>query len=278
MAQRTLAGMCVDTRAMRLIVTLACAVLLAAGCTSDDSKPNSAEMTFESLDLGLPDALDRLAVDDPPELPDGFNEKRYDRMIDALTRWASASTYQSEVRESDNPARQIGIELPDAIASELADLTASAVSPRLAAANVFADDVSVLGPPQVTTAWKAETVERDGAPALSLKLQTRAAYEVRTGSDGPTRVIGVLRVHELITRTGETGDIGVGFGWQEFGASDCTLALDDALRPDGDISSALDDLKIFAGVATLGTVEMPDLGDEETIDEDYLQRCMRGQV
>ena len=166
---------------------------------------------------------------------------------------------------------------PKAIGSQIEKLTADKVSPRLAAANVFADDVEVIGDPLISTAWKAASVERDGAPSLSLKLQTRAAYQVRLDG-GPERVIAVLRVHELITREGETGDIGVGYSWQEFGASDCTLALDDALSPDGEAGPARQDLDRFVSATSDDTLQMPPLPEGETVDQDYLDRCRAGQV
>lgn len=266
---------------MRLIGTLVCALLLVSGCTGgdDDSLPAPDQITIDSLDLDWPQAQgDTLDPTAPPEVPKGFDETRYGRMVDALTTWASATTLDAEVRSSDDPAAAVGADLPDAIGSQVSELGAQTVSPRLAVANVFADDVTVLGEPRITTAWRAETIERDGAPALSLKLQTRTAYEVRIGEDGPKRVIGMLRVHELITRTGETGDIGVGFSWQEFGASDCTLALDDALRPDQETAPAREDLATFVEVGSGDTVEMPDLGDGETVDQEYLDRCRAGQV
>lgn len=265
---------------MRLFAALACALLLVAGCTGSvdgGSQQSEAEITFESIGLDWPAATDRIATVDPPELPEGFNEARYQRIVDALNTWAVATTLEPDVRESDDPAKAVGAALPKAVGSQVRQLGTGSVSPRLAAANVFADDVSVIGKPRVTTAWSAETTKRDGEPALSLKLQTRAAYEVRI-DEGPTRVIGVLRVHELITREGETGPIGVGFGWQEFGASDCALALDDALRPDGDVGPAERDLRTFIDVGSGGTVEMPDLESVDTVDQEYLDRCKRGQV
>ncbi len=265
---------------MRLFATLACALLLLSACTSGDGTASAqpeAEITFDSLELDWAAATDRIATVDPPEVPEGFNETRFDRMVDALNTWAVATTLESDVRESDDPAKAVGATLPKAVSSQVSKLGKGSVSPRLAAANVFADDVTVLGKPRVTTAWSAETTESDGEPALSLKLQTRAAYEVRI-EDGPTRVIGVLRVHELITREGETGPVGVGFGWQEFGASDCTLAIDDALRPDGDVGPAEEDLRTFIDVGSGGTVEMPDLESDDTVDKQYLDRCKRGQV
>lgn len=280
MSQHRSGGVSVDTGAMRLIAALMGALLLVSGCMGGDeaNQPAQNQITLDSLDLDWPQAAGELDPVDPPDAPAGFDQTRYGRMVDALTTWANATTLDPEVRESDDPAAAVGSQLPKAVGSQLNTLGSESVSPHLAVANVFADDVTVLGQPRITTAWRAEAVERDGAPALSLQLQTRAAYEVRLGEDGPKRVIGVLRVHELVTRAGETGDIGIGFGWQEFGASDCTLALDDALRPDGDIGPTKEDLAIFVEAGSGDTVEMPDLGEGETVDQDYLDRCRAGQV
>ena len=152
------------------------------------------------------------------------------------------------------------------------------MSPHLAFANVFRDDVTVVGSPMITSAWKV-TTEKDAANKtfMRLELQTRAAYEVRLG-DGGTRVIGVLRVHSLSAYNDTTDDFGVGGGWQEFGAGDCALALDDALVPDSDRDESLKDLKTFIRVGSGTKLEMPELPAQDKVDDEYLKRCRDGQV
>lgn len=270
---------------MRLLAPLVCAVLLLAGCTGgsdvDDAaagdSPTAAEITFASLDLDWDSTGDVLDAGDPPGVPDGFDEDRYDRMAEALTTWATATTVTPDVRTAQSPAGAVADDLPAAIGDQITAYAGDAATPRLSAANVFADDVTVEGDPQVTTAWDAKVADVDGAPSLTLRLQTRAAYEVRVAG-GPIRVIGVLRVHSLITREAAQGDIGVGYAWQEYGASDCIIATDDALRPDGDAKAATADLATFVKAGDADGVEMPELAPGDEVDEEYLERCKAAAV
>ena len=100
---------------------------------------------------------------------------------------------------------------------------------------------------------------------------------MRLGNGG-TRVIGVLRVQGLSGYADTTDDFGVTGGWQEFGAGDCDLALDDAFVPDSDRDESLKDLKTFIRVGDSDTLEMPELPVQEKVDAEYLKRCRDGQV
>lgn len=271
---------------MRLLAAFTCAALLVSGCgllgdkESDKAEPDAPkveQIALSSLKVDWPAVGDDLEPSAPPEVPEGFDQERYDEMVDTLTTWAEATTIDPEIRRSDTPAVDVAADLPDDVGAQIEKLTEGRTSPRLAVANVFADDVEVIGDPLVSTAWKADSVEQDGAPALNLQLQTRAAYQVRVGK-GPERVVAVLRVHELVTRTGETGDLGVGYSWQEFGASDCVLAVEDALRPDDDATTARQDLDRFVDASKGDTLKMPKLAEDEVVDEEYLARCKAGAV
>lgn len=210
----------------------------------------------------------------PPAAPDGFSGDLVARMADELEDWATATTVDADVWHSDVPLDQVTGALPAAVGAALRKQATGAVSPGLAVANVFADEVKVVGAPLVTTAWKASTeTDEAGQPYLLLELQTRAAYEVRLGDDASTSVIGVLRVHGLSAYPDTTDDFGVSSGWQEFGAGDCALALDDQLVPDADADGTARDLKTFVTVGDGDTLTMPPLDDEEQVDAEYLQRC-----
>lgn len=270
---------------MRRILGLVVAgLVVAGGCTSgsDEEEPtssSSAEVSLSSLDLGWPEAEEQLAVTSTPPAPKGFDATTYDRMADTLIDWAQVTTVDDAVRRGGSALDAVAEVLPDPTARTLRKQVKAAVSPRLAVANVFADDVTVLGAPQVTTAWQvSKEDDEDGKPYVRLELQTRAAYEVRTGEKGPKRVIGVLRVHGLSAYADTTDDFGVSGGWQEFGAGDCALAVDDELVPDADLEQAEDDLVVLRRVGDTDDVEMPDLGDDEQVDADYLERCRAGQV
>ncbi|MEV7398616.1 hypothetical protein [Aeromicrobium sp. NPDC092404] len=267
---------------MRRLPALVLAIAFAcAACTSGSEEPSRTapeELTFASLQLDWPEAQGRL---DPPALPaapEGFDAKLLERMAKTLTAWAQQTTVDPDGWGSNDPLSELRTILPKEAAGTLEEQVRPEVSPNLAVANVFGDDVTVVGSPMVTSAWRVAT-EEDPADEtfVRLELQTRVAYEVRLG-DGDTRVIGVLRVQGLTAYPDTTDDYGTVGGWQEFGAGDCALAIDDALVPDSDPAQARKDLEAFIRIGNSSKVEMPELPVQEKVDDEYLQRCRDGQV
>lgn len=269
----------------RLPALLLAVATLCAACTSGSDEPaprpdegTSRSITLESLDLDWPKAQGKLVVPELPAAPEGFSEATLDRMATVLEKWARMSTVDEGMWHSGDPLTDIRTVLPKDAAETYEQQIKGEVSPHLAFANVFRDDVTVVGSPKVTSAWKISTEEYPANETfMRLELQTRAAYEVRLG-DGGSRVIGVLRVHSLSAYKDTKDDFGVGGGWQEFGAGDCALALDDALVPDSDRSEALKDLKTFVRVGNGTKLEMPELPAGDKVDAAYLKRCRDGQV
>jgi hypothetical protein len=198
-------------------------------------------------------------------------------MVSDLTAWAEISAIDERTWHDPSPIDRVVAELPAKTAAALKKQAQDQPTPRLTVANVFSERVKVVGAPLVTTAWQVKTVDDDTEkPYIVLELQTRSAYEVRLGENGPSRVIGVLRVHSLSAFADSTDDFGVGAGWQEFGAGDCSLALHDSLIPDADLAGAAADLKRFIAVGSRDAVQMPELGDDELVDKRYLERCRQG--
>lgn len=273
-------------RRVGALVTVA-SLLAACTSTSDEPAPPpsssaptaEASSTLASEGIDWPRAGAPLQVSAPPAAPDGFDDALVTRMADVLTTWAGATTVDADVWQGDDPVAAVTDALPSAVRAALTrqTQTSGAVSPELAVANVFGDAVEVIGEPAVTTAWKVTTKDDEaGQPYVTVQLQTRAAYEVRVGAGGPTRVVGVLRVHGLSAYPGTTDDFGVTTGWQEFGAGDCALAVDDALVPDNDVDRAVTDLATFVDVGDQPDLRMPALDDEEKVDDAYLDRCRNG--
>lgn len=271
----------------RLVGALAAVLLACTACTTgSDAAPDPRPTTpapaspsqepaisLASVGIDWPEAGE-LTTDDAPDAPDGFDAELLDRMAGILTDWAQASTLDEDAWYSATPADAVVAALPERVGAALKDQTQADVSPGLAVATAFAEEVTVVGAPRITTAWKQSTeVDDAGRQYVLLELQTRAAYEVRLGDDAPTRVIGVLRVHGLSAYPDTTDDFGVSGGWQEFGAIDCALALDDDLIPDGNLAAAKTDLETFVEIGDGATVEMPSLGDDQQVDAEYLQRC-----
>ncbi|MCW2830622.1 MAG: hypothetical protein JWP31_1314 [Aeromicrobium sp.] len=270
---------------MRTLMIVLSFILACAACSDSDRgsdgdgrpRPSASPQTFDSTGIDWPDSGDKLVLRHRPATPDGFDDEQLDDMATILTSWASAAVLDP-VRRSDDPVDDVVDALPKRTGETLRKQVAGSVSPRLAVANVFAADVDVVGRPKITTAWKVTTDnDDDGKPFVLLELQTRTAYEVRL-DDGPTRVIGVLRVHGLSAFADTTDDYGVSAGWQEFGAGDCALALDDALVPDSNTEEAVEDLKTFVGVGNQDGLVMPDLDVEQQVDAEYLKRCRDGSI
>jgi hypothetical protein len=270
----------------RLVGVLLAVLVVVAGCSSgdgSDATPRSSSaggggsITLESLGVDWPAASGELDPGRRPATPKGFDDETLDEMAADLTDWAQSASVDEAVWHSAAPIEQVADAVPAPVAKALRARVGKLVAPRLSIANVFGDDVEVIGNPRVTTAWKVSTdQDESGTPYVLLELQTRTAYEVRT-EDGPTRVIGLLRVHGLIARQG-SDDLDVSFGWQEFGAGDCALALDDQLVPDGDVDQAKKDLKTFVAVGSSSKLRMPPLPPQEQVDDEYLQRCRAGSI
>lgn len=270
--------------------TLVAVLLLTGGCSTGSDRAATADaaadvptparvVTLDSLDLDWPTGDDKLDAGDPPAAPEGFDSAVYDQMVSDLKAWATASTVDEEVWQSKTALEQVAAALPAKTDATFLAQAKEQPSPRLAAANVFSDRVTVVGTPLVTTAWQVKAVDDDTEkPYYVLELQTRAAYEVRLGENGPSRVIGMLRVHALSAFADTTDNFGVSFGWQEFGASDCSLALDDSLIPDADLEGAAEDLKKFIAVGSENAVVMPELDEDQKVDSNYLKRCREGSI
>ena len=270
----------------RLVGVLAAVLVLCAACTGSGnaqapttSSTKGRTITLTSLGLDWPKAQGELDPGRRPATPAGFDDDTLDDMASILTDWSRVAAVDDAVWHSAAPIEQVADAVPAPVAKALRGRVSKLVSPRLSVGNVFADDVTVVGSPMITTAWKVSTQkDEDGKTFVLLELQTRAAYEVRVGS-GPTRVIGMLRVQGLNAYPDTTkDDFGVSFGWQEFGAGDCALALDDDLVPDADLAETRSDLETFQRVGDTADLEMPDLDTDEQVDADYLKRCRAGAV
>jgi hypothetical protein len=268
----------------RLAAPALAAVLLCTGCTSGDTdgglKPDPGTkddaITFATAKVDWAPADGEIDFGTRPEAPEGFDDEMVAEMEDALTSWATVAALDERTWHSDDAQSLVADALPGPVGSALKDQQDGAVSPDLGVANVFGPDVEVLGAPRVSVAWALSTPEDDdGRQYVDVQLQTRAAYEVRRDG-GPTRVIGVLRVHGLSAYPDTTDDFGLTGGWQEFGAADCVLALDDHLSPDSDVTDARTDLETFARIGAGTELEMPELPTEELVDAEYLKRCRNG--
>lgn len=256
------------------VASVAAILLLVAGCTTDEpSSGTSTATTSPSAEPAEQITLAQLAVEDwpalgdggipqPPERPASVGARDYDAMTGAVRTWA--------VQAATAPAT-VGQGLPNGLPEAIDAMAAEQTAPALARGNVLGPELEVVDS-RMTAAWD---VSVDGGVA-TVALQTRAAYEVRL-PDGPVRVVGVLRTQGVVSspRASAWGTV---MGWQEFGADDCGVALDDVLAPGGDADDQVQDLQVFVDVGNGERAVTPDLPDEDRIDADFLDRCRAGRV
>lgn len=249
---------------------------LLAGCGlfAEDTRPDETVATpdpqptpteqISLVDLGIDDWPSATAEQfpEPPPRPDGVEAQEYDRMVSVIQTWALQAATEPEA---------VGEGLPEDLTDAIRDSVADQTSPALASGTVLDPGLDVVGT-RMTSAWKLESPGDE----LQLSLQTRTAYEV-TAPDGPIRVIGVLRTQGLVT-TPDAEVWGTVMGWQEFGAADCAIALDDFLTPGGDADDQETDLTVFAEIGNGDEAISPALPEGEQVDEDFKRTCEAGRV
>lgn len=232
------------------------------GEASEAQPTPTRQMTL--VDLGIddwPKAQDA-PLPAPPEKPEGVSQEEYDRMVEAVERWA---------RQAATDPDALGEGLPDTLVRAIEDAAQAQTVPDLARVTVLDDELEVRDS-RMTAAWRV--AREDGA--VNLSLQTRTAYEVQA-PEGRVRVIGVLRTQGVVALPGAE-QWGTIMGWQEFGAADCAIALEQHLTPGGDLDDQLPDLTVFAGVGNADDAITPALPDDKQVDDDFAEACRAGRV
>lgn len=248
-------------------------MMLAAGCTADSSpepQPTPSESVEASLDLtfadlgidGWPDAEDP-QIPEFPGVAGTFDDATAEKYATYLKTWALQAALDPDA---------VGDGLPEPLTQTLASFGDSSTSADLARGNVLGEGLEVTGT-KMTAAWGVDFV----AGQEQLRLQTRTAYQV-VDANGDTRVIGVLRLHGFDLTAAQPDSPGVLGAWQEFGASDCSLALDDVLLPGTDLDAEERDLQTFVAVGRSKEPTMPELSKEDRVDDDFLANCRAGRV
>ncbi|MDQ3157550.1 MAG: hypothetical protein M3Q98_12625 [Actinomycetota bacterium] len=260
--------------------------LVVTGCKGADKeakpKPTTTAgpaVTFASLGGDeWPVGDDGISLDALPPTPAGFTDADVRQLAVIIVKWAKVSALDKNVFHSAAPAEIVTATLPSFPSNDLFKDVSNAVSPRLSAANVFGDDIDVASEPRMTSAWTAAAITGDdGVPYLSVKVQTRTAYEVSDARKA-RRVIGVVRQHGLSSYGANQVDeqYGESWSWQEFGANGCQLVTEDALIPDADLADARKELESFVDIVNNPKVVEHKLDKEDRVDEDYQKRCQGG--
>lgn len=258
----------------RPILLLVLATFWLASCSwlpgEDDDAPAgptaqptpTERMTLADLGLAGWPVADEPELPDAPTRPASIPAAEYDRMVEAVETWS--------VQAATDPDA-VGEGLPKDLVEAIDDAVGAQTVPALARATVLDPDLDVNAA-RMTGAWRV--AEEDGA--VNLSLQTRTAYEVRAPG-GQTRVIGVLRTQGVVAVPG-TEQWGTIMGWQEFGAADCAIVLDEFLTPGGDPDDQESDLTVFAEIGKGSEAVTPKLPENEYVDEDFAQACRSGRV
>lgn len=269
------------SRRVLVVATVLASVLLAScgGESSGDeeaAKPSTPttsappEPALTLTDLGVDDwpLGDEVEFASPPKAPSGIAQEKFDQFEYTLKEWMRAGFLDEEVRTADDPRQALRRALGVTWGMKLHTQMGQNPVPHVSAANVFADDVELLGPPAIGTAWKVGDVNG----GKTLELQARAFYPVSVGG-GPATVVGVVRSHRLTTPLpGFYGDDQTGYTWQVFGTDRCALATQDVLLPEEPTAETTKDLrKVAAGGP--GKYTKLDLEKSETIDEKTVSRC-----
>jgi len=263
-------------RPVRLLalVLVACRLTACSGGSSSRESsapaattPPAPEIALEELGVTWPEA-DPMDFAPAPKTPAGFDEDRFAQMVNTLRIWARANFIDETVRDADGPLVALKDKLGYEVGS-ITDLMRKEVGQRVSAANVFGDDVEVLGPPVTTTAWKVE----EGRDDAKVTLQVHGLYRVRQDG-GPERVIGVLRTNSIKGRrlAWEYGLVS-SHAWQVFGTETCPLALEDAFVPAKDLAEAKKDLAELVKSGNRGKVRSKFLGEVRAVDAKTVARC-----
>lgn len=261
--------------------------MVAAGCggaDKDGEKPNPKpvpDVTFASIGGDKwPVGEAGISFDGLPRAPVGYTDYDVLDMADIIIDWAKAATLDERVFHSDSPEAIVGATLPPYTRSRVIDDFNKQTSPRISAANVFGDGVTIVGQPRVTSEWKVTTTNEEGVniPLLHVSLQTRAAFEV-TGTTKGKRVIGIVRNFGLNSYgpNSAAGEYGNLWRIRISGVKGCSLAVEDAVVP---LANAKNNHKKLDGFAALaGSDDFDDLDENEQsgkINEDLKKRCLDG--
>ena len=255
----------------RLVFALVFATFWLAGCGFGATEPGapptstakpSGGVTFSDVKISRWPEVSQQQVPGPPAAPAGLDQREYDQMVAATRSWALSAVAVPP---------SLSDELPAAVKTTLEETAAEQTAPRLTLVNALDPDVSVKAA-RMTAAWQ---VSKDG-PTYRVLLQTRAAYEVATEDLG-VRVIGVLRTQGVTTEA-DAESWGVALGWQEFGADDCAVALEDFLTPGGDARKQAADLQVFVDAGNSAAIVTPQMRADDRVNKQFLNRCESGGV
>lgn len=273
---------------LRWLVVVAASAVVMAGCSvldpvDSDPLPSatpSVEGTVESVSfaaLGIDGWSDvgTFAFPAAPAAPAGVSVDAWAKGVSTIEDWAKQAAFDpAKLPTKFEPlASKVFADLPSLARKDLTARLAERTAPRLGVANVFKTPVAVRKV-KATALWRVTAIE-EGVQVL--ELQTRTAYEVETGG-GATTVLGMIRSQGLAFRPGVEDAPGTTTGWQEFGASDCALALNDALEPQPDNPKEVKDVRDFAKYGTAKEWANPPLDEDDVVDEDFLANCRSSQT
>lgn len=248
---------------LRTFAAVLCVLVASvSGCSSENSTPESTQekpLTLSDLDMEGWTDLNADPFPKAPKNPNKTTAKDYDRAAQILHQWALATL--------GSPEKTLAA-VPKEVRAELDSIADAAPARNVSLGAQFADGLaakSVWG----TGAWRETS-----AKPLHLEFQTRVLWEL-DGGDGNVRLVGLVRTHALID---DGKSLSIGQSWQEFGADDCALAIEEVIRPGGDVAEQNKDLRKFVDIANSPDVLPPNFSADDVVDDQFVERCRAGKA
>lgn len=246
---------------LRAIAFVFCVIVVTvSGCSSGDPEAKARhEQPLSLADLDM-DGWVNLSTDSLPQAPRNPNKvpaAKQERAELILHRWASAALGDPE-QTLDSAPKDVRHEL---------ELMADAGPARgVSLGTGFGEGLTVK------SRWGTGVWKETSAAPLHLEYQTRVLWELED-ADGQVRLVGMVRTHVLVN-DGES--ISIGQSWQEFGADDCALVVEETIRPGGDVAEQNKDLRRFEEIANSAEVVSPDFSEDDVVDQEFANRCRAG--
>ena len=234
----------------------------ASSCSSggsESAKPQEKPLALSDI---ATDGWIDLTTDPLPKAPKNPNKTAandYDRAAQILHQWAQATL---------GPPEETLAAVPKEVRVELEEIADAGPARNVSLGAQFGEGLAAK------SVWGTGVWRETSAKPLHLEYQTRVLWELED-ADGNVRLVGMVRTHALID-DGETRSIG--HSWQEFGADDCALAIEEDIRPGGDIAEQNKDLRTFVDIANSLEVVPPDFSADDVVDEQFVERCRAGTV